>query len=366
MPKIIRYNGNLQAFASAAPGTERTIFGDTAQANDLTSQINAEFLRGWGIVGPSDQPSLEDFNGAMYTHGQLLSYLHQVGIPEYNATQEYHLGSYATLSGALYKSLINNNTGNNPATSFTQWREMPESTGHGECRLSVGTPTSLVLGRKNGRWLIINGNSMSIPAAGVTVTNAGLSANTFYYVYAFMSGATMTLELSVTGHSTHTDGVEIKNGDPTRTLVGAAYTNASTQFVRGQSFIGVLTWFNRQTLALAQSATTTPFTTGVISEITATDRISFINWADDGISVSVNGTMSLSAIATVSFNIYVNNVINRLANSGASGAAGQNINCAMAGNISSNEGVLNTTSAYASTTAGTVTAAFTNFVNMNG
>jgi hypothetical protein len=121
MAKIVRYNGNLQAFASAAPGTERTIFGDITQADDLTSQINADFLRGWGIVGPSDQPTLEDFNAVGYTLGQLLAYLHQMGIAEYNATQEYHLGSQAVVGGIVYTSLINTNVGNTPASSPNQW-----------------------------------------------------------------------------------------------------------------------------------------------------------------------------------------------------------------------------------------------------
>lgn len=121
MAKIVRYNGDLKAFASAAPGTERTIFGSVAQANDLTSQINASFLRGWGIVGPSDQPSLEDFNGAMYTHGQLLAYLHQAGIAEFNPAQEYHLGSVVQVSGVIWVSQSNNNTGNTPAPVSPFW-----------------------------------------------------------------------------------------------------------------------------------------------------------------------------------------------------------------------------------------------------
>lgn len=129
MAKIVRYNGNVQAFASAAPGTERTIFGDVAQSNDLTAQINADFLRGWGIVGPSDQPNLQDFNGAMYTHGQLLAYLHQTGVAEYNAAQEYHLNSICNAGGVLFFSKINNNTGNTPASSPAQWGELyPQAT----------------------------------------------------------------------------------------------------------------------------------------------------------------------------------------------------------------------------------------------
>lgn len=124
MAKIDRYNGNLRAFASDAIGTERTLFGEVTQANDLTSQFTADFLRGWGIVGPSDQPTLEDFNAATYTNGQLSAYLHQIGIAEYNALQEYHLGSLCNVAGVVYSSLINANVGNTPASSPAQWKEL--------------------------------------------------------------------------------------------------------------------------------------------------------------------------------------------------------------------------------------------------
>lgn len=124
MAKIVRYNGNLVPFASSSLGTERTIFGQVTQANDITSQYTAEFLRGWGIVGPSDQPTLQDFNAVSYTHGQILSYLHQIGMPEYNAAQEYHIGSICNVAGTLYRSLTNTNVGNTPASSPAQWREL--------------------------------------------------------------------------------------------------------------------------------------------------------------------------------------------------------------------------------------------------
>lgn len=129
MAKIVRYNGNLQAFASAAVGTERTLFGEVTQADDLTSQVTADFLRGWGIVGPSDQPALEDFNGAMYAHGQLLAYLHQVGVAEYNATQEYYIGSITNESGIAYASLTNGNIGNTPSSSPANWRAISQPKG---------------------------------------------------------------------------------------------------------------------------------------------------------------------------------------------------------------------------------------------
>lgn len=119
MSKIERYQGNLQAFASNAQGLERTVFGGTEQANDLTSQVTAAFLRGWGIVGPSEYPSLEDFNAAMFAMSQFLAYQHQAGIPEWHAEQEYYTGSVCTHDGVSYQSLGDDNVGNEPPSA--QW-----------------------------------------------------------------------------------------------------------------------------------------------------------------------------------------------------------------------------------------------------
>lgn len=117
MSKIARYQGNVRAFASDAQGLERTVFGETNQADDLTSQITASFLRGWGIVGASEHPSLEDFNAAMYAMSQFIAYQHQMGIPEWHAEQEYHLGSICTHNGESYQSLQNANVGSQPPSA---------------------------------------------------------------------------------------------------------------------------------------------------------------------------------------------------------------------------------------------------------
>lgn len=117
MSKIERYQGNVQAFASSAQGVERTVFGETTQANDLTSQITAAFLRGWGIVGSSEHPSLEDFNGAMYALSQFIAYQHQAGIPEWHEEQEYYAGSVCTHTGVAYQSIEDANTGNEPPSA---------------------------------------------------------------------------------------------------------------------------------------------------------------------------------------------------------------------------------------------------------
>ena len=103
MAKINRYDGNLKAFAADALGSERTIFGDTAQSNTLDANITADLFRGWGIVGVNENPTKQDFNGLGYTLGQLLAYLHQVGIPEWNTEQEVYEGSVVTTLAGVYR-----------------------------------------------------------------------------------------------------------------------------------------------------------------------------------------------------------------------------------------------------------------------
>ena len=117
MSKIERYAGNLRAFGSNAQGLERTLFGETTQADDLTSQVTAAFLRGWGIVGPSENPSLEDFNAAMYALSQFIAYQHQMGIPEWDAAQEYYTGSLCVCGGETYSSLADDNIGSAPPSA---------------------------------------------------------------------------------------------------------------------------------------------------------------------------------------------------------------------------------------------------------
>lgn len=124
MAKITRYGGNLKAFASEQNTNERTVFGSETVDDSLDANINADFLRGWGIVPPSGEPTLEDFNAAFYTLGQILAYLHQAGVAEWHAEQEYFEGSLALTSSGVYRSLTAANIGNAPATSSANWEPL--------------------------------------------------------------------------------------------------------------------------------------------------------------------------------------------------------------------------------------------------
>ncbi|MGX8898539.1 hypothetical protein ACWQXT_03235 [Citrobacter werkmanii] len=185
MSKIARYQGNVRAFASDAQGMERTVFGGINQADDLTSQITASFLRGWGIVGASEHPSLEDFNAAMYAMSQFIAYQHQMGVPEWHAEQEYHIGSICTHNGESYQSLQNANIGSQPPSE--KWTPVLTSKNglknlgldHFGYEPTTGE-TAIFNGNKNLRYFINNKNE-----SGVASVDFGL-------IWGFDGSATLT------------------------------------------------------------------------------------------------------------------------------------------------------------------------------
>lgn len=126
MAKISRLDDNVQAFAVDALSNERTIFGTTTTGDDtLDNNVNADFLRGWGIVGPSDEPTREDFNALGFVLGQFIAYLHQVGLPEWNGKQEYHQYSIANEDGTVYVCRTNNHTSvTAPSLDTTNWEPL--------------------------------------------------------------------------------------------------------------------------------------------------------------------------------------------------------------------------------------------------
>ena len=119
MAKIDRVK-NLAAFAGAAQANERTIFGQESQADDLDHQITPEWLRGWGIVGPNDAPTMQDFNALGYTLSQLLAYLHQMGVAEWDDGQEYYTGAVCVHAGKVWQAR-SDNVGEQPADGSPYW-----------------------------------------------------------------------------------------------------------------------------------------------------------------------------------------------------------------------------------------------------
>ncbi len=163
-------------------------------------------------------------------------------------------------------------------------------TGHGQCRLAATSTTVLKLSPFNGSSLIIGGVTQQIPSAGVTYTLSGLAASTLYYVYAFMNAGTMTLEVVTTAHSTGTNGVEIKTGDATRTLVGMVRTNGSTLFADTATQRFTRSYFNDPGIdGLNWFTANRSTTSGSFVELNTEIRIEFISWADDVVTLGGAG-----------------------------------------------------------------------------
>jgi len=124
---IARFNGNVVPFADDSTSTNRTVFGGVTQSDAIDDNLNADFKKGWEIVGLNDNPTREDFNAMGYTLGALTAYLYEMGISEWNASQNYRANSRVTGSdGKIYKSLTGTtgtpNVGNNPTSDAVNWQ----------------------------------------------------------------------------------------------------------------------------------------------------------------------------------------------------------------------------------------------------
>lgn len=219
-------------------------------------------------------------------------------------TGNYDAGVYQIEDGDLVKggaSGIANLQGTALANRTAYLKALLENSAHGECRLVYVSATQIKLQPCDGRNLNIGGVVRQVPSGGVTISNASLAASTVYFVYAWMNGSNMALELSTTTHAQHTNGVEVKSGDTSRTLVGMCRTNGSTQFQSDDAYIGVISFFNRlRKIGKAKftaNRTLTP-ATGVFSEVNAEIRVYFLTWADEPVRQSICGGWTVSGAAT--------------------------------------------------------------------
>jgi hypothetical protein len=164
----------------------------------------------------------------------------------------------------------------------------------GQCRLTYVSTTQISLAPLNGNQIVIGGKSYAIPAAGVTLANTSLTAGTLYYVYAFLTGTTITLEASTTGHATDaTTGTEIKSGDSSRSLVGMVYMDVGTPgtFADTAAKRYVASWFNRRR-RLASSGQQ-EVTTSSVGQIELTPfRAFYLAWAGETVVQCWAGSFS--------------------------------------------------------------------------
>jgi hypothetical protein len=78
-------------------------------------------------------------------------------------------------------------------------------------------------GRWNGQYIYIPGSGLiSIPESGLFLDCSALSADTLYYVYAYVSLGALALEASTTV-PVPSEGVEVKSGEATKLYLGMIY-----------------------------------------------------------------------------------------------------------------------------------------------
>lgn len=181
---------------------------------------------------------------------------------------------------------------------------------HGRCRLSYQSSTALILTPYNGNTIVINGQVVTIPSAGVTLSNSGASNSTLYYIYAYLSSGVLTLEYSATGHSTDTTtGVEIKTGDTTRTLVGMARTTSGGVWNSAAAQRFVLSYFNRREIVGNASLSTIAIVSSTsYVEVSTSLRNEWLTWADEPVKFMVNGGVSGSGAIDIYASIGVDGI----------------------------------------------------------
>ena len=255
----------------------QTIDGVTVAASELVLVQNQ--------TAPAENGVYVAATGAWPRHYEADTWLKLVGQTRY--VEEGANGGGFTLQCQIVK-------GGTLGTTAVTWAAPPTRaafSAHGRCRIAL-SGGNIVLSPFNGNGLVINGVPRIIPGAGVSLAATGMAATTLYYIYAFMSGGAMTLEASTTGHVTGTDGMEIKAGDATRTLVGMAWASAAATW--GASAGDVANWFNRAPTAVRGNFTAARSTTSnSLVEINSEIRCNFLSWGGVS-SASFNGVVSNS------------------------------------------------------------------------
>ncbi len=147
MPKITRFLQKIFAGNyEASPTGQIAKFGSLAAGGALytsdpaTIQSLPAWLNGWsGATVGSKSPTFQDFNAFQYLVTRQLAYLLQAGIPEYDATTTYYIGSWCQVAGIAYVSVVDNNTGNAVANP-TYWTPLKSYLGYATVATSGSYP----------------------------------------------------------------------------------------------------------------------------------------------------------------------------------------------------------------------------------
>jgi hypothetical protein len=306
--------GVVSAVSYSSPTTTVTISGDTLTANLVNfdhGNDSPDTLANHGHTGQAD--------GGTVAHSALTG----AGTNTHAAIDTF-LSSKAAASGLASldsSSLVIQDPAS--ATAVPAAGKIPKGDATyglldswvrmgGECRLDYTSATLLTLSRYNGYRLIIDNAVCAIPAAGVTLAVTGLTALTLYYIYAAMSSGAMVLEASTTAYATDSrNGVRVKSGDTTRTLVGLAYPIAGPAWADSATQRFVLSWYNQKEKLAYRGSLGTLSTSSTSVTLLSSSYCEFLSWESKAVvgfvgaqalssgsgslGIGVNGTSSFTA-----------------------------------------------------------------------
>lgn len=186
-------------------------------------------------------------------------------------------------------------------TASADWvttKQNPTSPG-GDCRLTLSVG-NLKLSPYNGNKINIGGFYRTIPASGTNLSPLGTLASTTYYIYAFMTGSTITLEYSTTGYTvSSTLGIPVKTGDANKTLVGMARSGAVDTWYIVRSYYNDPGFFNKTALTANSAAT---------PEVSTQLRTEFLVWSDETVHMCCDGAVQ-TALGAVDLKLGIDGTV---------------------------------------------------------
>ena len=148
----------------------------------------------------------------------------------------------------------------------------------GQCKLVMVNSTALRLMPYNGDQIMIAGVLRTIPAAGAGPLGlTGFAAQALNYIYASWNNVAVVIERSTTAYQI-VNGLRVKIGDPSRTLVGMACSWTGSAFEPAM----VRSWFNEDGISVffysgLDQALTTPNVWWTMPD----PRGTFLAWAGE-------------------------------------------------------------------------------------
>lgn len=192
MSKLSRYvqklfgsnatSNTMAQFGSFAAGTPLTYDGTTITPDIVQALSN--YLTGWkGAVVGNNSPLLEDQNAIDYLFSYQLAYIFQAGIPEWNTSTIYFIGSFASDgAGSAYRSVTNTNTGN-ALSDASNW-------------IKVFGPATLRTPSVDYTVLISDGLIEATGTHTITMPDATKNSGVEYIIKKPDSGTTTTISFS--------------------------------------------------------------------------------------------------------------------------------------------------------------------------